>query len=245
MMNGKVKGRVCAASIAVVMCAVTVLAGKSVANAAQMDREDMGVQQKTSQYASVTAGEENTVSMKTITTGVQIGTAAGKNSSGTNSSTGTIDSSTFTTNAASNASDIVYMWVPQTAEEKKLYSYVGKEKIVAAVSGGTTAVTIANSVQGPKAHAVFESVLGDYTIGRTYNIFPGKSNLKDPVYETKEKVTITMEIPKTLQKEGRKFRMICVSEKGIPYILENTSTDSTQITFTTNCFYAYALCYVD
>ena len=51
-----------------------------------------------------------------------------------------------------------------------------------------------------------------------------------------------MELPKSLQKEGRSFEMICVSN-GTPYVLKDQ--DASSITIRTKYFYAYALCYKD
>lgn len=138
---------------------------------------------------------------------------------------------------------MVKTWVPKTAEEKKYYSYVGTEKLKVQASGGST-IKVANSVQGPLCQKVFESVLEDYSIARTYNIFPGVYNLNNPVYELDSEVEMSLDIPKTLQREGRTFEMICVSN-GKPYVLEDLDASVSSITIKTKYFYAYALCYKD
>ena len=149
----------------------------------------------------------------------------------------------YTTNENVESSPIVETWVPRTEEEKRYYSYVGTETL-AVRTDSVSGVKVANSVQGPLCQKVFESVLGDYSIGRTYNFFPGTSNLNAPISELDKEIEITMEIPKSLQKEGRSFEMICVS-KGQPHVLEDLSKDGSSITFRTRYFYAFALCYKD
>ena len=104
---------------------------------------------------------------------------------------------------------------------------------------------MANSVQGPLCQKAFEAVCGDYSIARTYNIFPGTSNLRSPVYELKDEVELTIEIPKSLQKDGRSFEMICVSAQGKPYVFKDLDDNSASVTIKTKYFYAYALCYKD
>ncbi len=183
--------------------------------------------------ANQARGDEEAVTAGQITTG-QISTGE---------SGGEGESVSYTTNENVESSPMVETWVPKTAEEKRYYSYVGTEKLAVSTSG-TTGVKAANSVQGPLCQKVFESVLGDYSIARTYNIFPGTSNLNQPVYELEHEVEITMELPKSLQKEGRSFEMICVSN-GTPYVLKDQDKDASSITIRTKYFYAYALCYKD
>jgi len=176
-------------------------------------------------------------SVERITTGqITTGQAAEEDETGA-------ETVSYTTNESVESSPIVETWVPQTAEEKQYYSYVGTEKLAVSTSG-TTGVRAANSVQGPLCQKAFESVLGDYSIARTYNIFPGNSNLKQPVHELEDEVVITMEIPRSLQKEGRSFELICVS-KGVPYVFKDMDDNASSITISTKYFYAYALCYKD
>lgn len=58
---------------------------------------------------------------------------------------------------------------------------------------------IENAMQGPLCFDSFEAVLGDYTIGRTYNIYP----YPDKVYSMGEEVQFTMKIPETIYKSDR------------------------------------------
>lgn len=133
-------------------------------------------------------------------------------------------------------------WEP-SEEEMKLYAACGKEEInFTADAGNAYEVTIENSMQGMLCFASFEAVLEDYTIGRTYTIFPSESG---QVSQMDEKVKITMTIPETLQAEGRTFRMISVTEGGKPVVLEDLDSNAETITFETNTYYAYALIYRD
>lgn len=188
------------------------------------------------QSFSESSSEALTDNVVTLSTGQVMSTA------GETQNTGSVTVS-YTSSDSTESSPIVETWVPQTAEEKKYYSYVGTEKLKIQTSGDA-GIKVANSVQGPLCHQVFESVLGDYSIARTYNIFPGVYNLKNPVYELDNELEISIEIPKSLQKDGRTFEMICVS-KGKPYVLKDLDSDGASITIRTKYFYAYALCYKD
>lgn len=227
MVSKKNKQKICAIAIASVMGVFTMMSGAAVVSASS------AVETVDARSILNTSATEETSVESRIGTGVI----------GTGDSTGGNDS--LTTNATSSAGNTVNMWVPKTAEEKKLFSYVGKEKIQAQTVSGSTVVNMTNSVQGVKCHKAFESALNGYSIGRTYNIFPNNSNLKKPMYETEETVTINMAIPQGLQKEGRQFKMICVGENGMVFELLDMDSDASTITFETNHFYAYALCYTD
>ena len=50
-------------------------------------------------------------------------------------------------------------------------------------------VTVKNAMQGKKCFESFETVLGEYTIGRTYNILPNGKRL----YKMDKTVTITFQ----------------------------------------------------
>lgn len=133
-------------------------------------------------------------------------------------------------------------WKPTTPDEKKRYAVVGKEKVsYTADAANTYSVTIKNAMQGKLCFDVFESVLGDYTIGRTYNILPNGKR----AYAMNDSAAITLTIPKELQAEGRQFKMICVTENGIPVVLEDLDKSAETITFKTNTYYAFALVYKD
>lgn len=133
-------------------------------------------------------------------------------------------------------------WQPVTPDEKKRYAAYGKETISFTVdTKGAYDVKIQNAMQGPLCFDSFESVLGDYTIGRTYNIFPSGNR----VYKMDQKARISLSIPKALQSVNRTFQMICVTENGVPVILEDLNPDPGMITFETDTYYAFALVYKD
>lgn len=137
---------------------------------------------------------------------------------------------------------IVEAWKPTTPDEIKRYAVYGKEKAVyTADKNNVYPVTVKNAMQGKRCFESFEAVLGEYTIGRTYNILPNGKRL----YKMDKAITITLSIPKELQAAGREFEMICVTEKGVPVILKNQDKDPATITIITDKFYAFALAYKD
>lgn len=138
---------------------------------------------------------------------------------------------------------IVAEWKPVTAEEKAIYALVGAEKISATTEG--TNVNIANSIQGKQCYQVFKEAAGDYTLARTYSIFPKGASVNKPVYETTEPVTITLKLPKSLLSTGRTYQMIGVTKNGMATVYQDEDENPDTITITTNHFYAYALCYKD
>ena len=133
-------------------------------------------------------------------------------------------------------------WKPVTADEIKRYAVYSKEKAeFAAAKENAYPVTVSNAMQGKQCFDSFEAVLGDWAIGRTYNILPNGK----PAYRMDSKARIALNIPGTLQKEGREFKMICVTEKGLPVILNDVDTNPETITFETDTYYAFALVYKD
>ena len=137
---------------------------------------------------------------------------------------------------------IVEAWKPTTPDEIKRYAVYGKEKVVyTADKNNVYPVTVKNAMQGKRCFESFEAVLGEYTIGRTYNILPNGKR----VYKMDKAITITLSIPKELQAAGREFEMICVTEKGVPVILKDQDKDPATITIITDKFYAFALAYKD
>jgi hypothetical protein len=166
----------------------------------------------------------------------------GNNSSSTNTTTSSNNSSNnSSSNSNTTSTSVKTPTYEYTAEERVRMSYVGKEKINAILGiENKYGVIIQNSIQGPKCIDVFNFVKGDYTIGRTYNIFPNDefgTHSKD----TSAKITLT--IPKDIYSPDRTYEMICVGENGVPYILEDLDDTPTTITFETSNFYAFALCY--
>lgn len=141
----------------------------------------------------------------------------------------------------SSAEEVVYEeWKPITADEIKRYAAYSKEKVeYTAAKENAYAVTVRNAMQGKQCFDSFEAVLGDWTIGRTYNILPGGKI----AYKMDNKASIVLNIPKALQKAGREYQMICVTEKGRPVILNDLDTNPETITFETDTYYAFALVY--
>jgi hypothetical protein len=130
-----------------------------------------------------------------------------------------------------------------TSEELTIMSYVGKEKIYAELGiGNKYKVVIQNSIQGSKCIDVYNFVKGEYTIGRTYNIFPIN---EFGIHSKDSTAKITLTIPKSIYRINRTYEMICVGANGMPYILEDQDTNPETITFETKNFYAFALCYKD
>ena len=85
----------------------------------------------------------------------------------------------------------------------------------------------------------FEAVLGDYTIGRTYNIYPPSGT----AYSMDKEIQITLNIPAAVYRENRDYKMICVTENGQPIVYNDLDNNPGTITIKTNKFYAYALIY--
>ena len=136
----------------------------------------------------------------------------------------------------------VEVWKPSTPDEIKRYGAYSREKIEFSVDEKNAyAVTVQNAMQGKLCYDSFESVLGGYTIGRTYNILPAGQ----AAYKMDGKAKITLQIPGSLQAANREYRMICVTGNGIPVILKDLDTNPSTITFETNVYYAFALVYKD
>ena len=161
----------------------------------------------------------------------------------TSENTGRGSSNTHVSSGSGSSSTVhVPAWKPTTPDEIKRYSFVGKEKVnfVADVNNAYP-VTVVNAMQGKLCFDVFEAVLGDYSIGRTYNIFPNKKT----TYKMDSAAKITLSIPKELQGETRDYKMICVTENGQPIILDDMDLNPSTITFETDSYYAFALVYKD
>lgn len=134
----------------------------------------------------------------------------------------------------------VETWQPVTPDEKKRYACMGKEAVQYAQSDGDAyRIHIENAMQGPMCFQSFEAVLGDYTIGRTYHIYPLSGN----AYNMDEEVQITLKIPSAIYKADREYKMICVTRGGQPIIYSDLDSSPETITIRTNKFYAYALIY--
>lgn len=132
------------------------------------------------------------------------------------------------------------MWKPTTPDEIKRYACMGKEIIqITQASDNAYPVKMINVMQGPKCFDSFEAVLGDYTIGRTYDIYP----YGNKVYDAEQKVELTVKIPEAVYNANRKYKMICVTKDGKPIIYDDLDKNPETITIRTNTFYAYALIY--
>ena len=133
-------------------------------------------------------------------------------------------------------------WVP-TPEELKLYEACGTEEVVYTENADNAYnVTIMNSIQGFLCWNSFDSVRGNYTIARTYNIYPTYSGM---IYKMDSKAKITLTIPESLRAKNRSFRMIVVTEDGKATVLKDLDSDPNTITFETDTYYAFALVYRD
>lgn len=229
MKKERIQKLVSAAFVAVVLGTTAVITVSSAGNGGKQETVDVTAQVDAGEYLSVQAP----LQAGTMTTGMNTGSQGESNPSTTSNRTESVW----------EPSDDGAAWVPVTEADKKFFSYVGKEAPAFKAAG--SAVDIRNSVQGVKCHEVFDSVRGDFSIARTYNIFVGKSNVKNPVYSTDSFTSVQLQIPSSLVKNGRTFEMICVSEKGVPYIFQDEDSDPGTITFTTNRYFAYALCYKD
>lgn len=133
-------------------------------------------------------------------------------------------------------------WKPTTPDEQKRYVVVGKDPVVlTADPKNSYSLTAYNKMQGSQCYKAFESALNGYTIGRTYDILPNDKR----VQEMDKDATFTLQIPKDLQKDGRDFKMICVTKDGKPIVLKDLDKDSKTITVKTKKYYAFALVYKD
>ena len=135
---------------------------------------------------------------------------------------------------------VVEPWKPKTPEERKRYACLGKETVQYTPSKGNDyQITIENAMQGPMCFQSFEAVLGDYKIGRTYNIYSRSDN----IYSMDKEVEFTIKIPSAVYKKNREYKMICVTKGGQPFVYNDLDSDPETITIKTNRFYAYALIY--
>ncbi|MDD6491468.1 MAG: hypothetical protein PUG54_04465 [Firmicutes bacterium] len=167
----------------------------------------------------------------------QIETSDSETSSSTSGSSSDISNDNGTTMNLT-----VPVWQPSTPDEIKRYSVLGKETVNYITDAKNAyPVTVINAMHGKLCFDSFEAVLGDYTIGRTYNILPAGKD----VYKMDSKAKITLDIPKALQKNSREYKMICVTQKGLPVVLNDLDKKMDTITFETNTFYAFALIYKD
>lgn len=134
----------------------------------------------------------------------------------------------------------VEIWKPATPDEAKRYACMGREAIrYTQPNDSAYQVDIKNTMQGPMCFKSFEAVLGDFTIGRTYNIHP----LSNTAYSMDKEIQVTLNIPSAIYRKDREYKMICVTEGGAPVIYSDLDSSPETITIKTNKFYAYALIY--
>ena len=157
---------------------------------------------------------------------------------GGNGSNGT--SSSSSSSAGNTGKKDGKTWEPVTPDELKRYACMGKEEVhYIQPKDNACQIVIENAMQGPLCFEAFEALLGDYTIGRTYNIYEPS----DISYSMEEKIQFTIEIPSAIYKDDREYKMICVTEGGAPVIYSDLDSSPETITIKTNKFYAYALIY--
>ena len=142
----------------------------------------------------------------------------GSNNAGSNNDkTGSTPGTSSMINVGIKA--IVDTWKPTTPDEIKRYACVGKEAVQYTPSKDNAyKIEINNAIQGPMCFKSFEAVLGDYTIGRTYNIYPPSGT----TYSMDKEVEFTIKIPSAIYKENREYKMICVTEDGQPTVYNDS-----------------------
>lgn len=151
------------------------------------------------------------------------------------------DNDTSTTTVSDNDTGS-FQWEPTTTEDIFSFSRRSAENVsfknLRTASGD---LTIVNDTQGKLFMDSVNAILGDYTIGYTYNAYINSNIQRD----FGGNYTIVMDIPESLRADNRVFKIIAVDQNGIPiaYTDEDSSTDT--ITFTTPGMYAFAICYTD
>ena len=108
--------------------------------------------------------------------------------------------------------------------------------------GGYT-VNMYHSLQGPLCDQAFVLAQGNKWLVTDYFNISINNNLR--IYEIASYVRLKVKIPRDLVKKGRTWWMIAISRNGMPYYFDDEDEDDTTITFSTNRFYAYAMCYTD
>ncbi len=97
--------------------------------------------------------------------------------------------------------------------------------------------------QGPLCDAAFRYAQGyDWLVIDYFNL---TLNNSFSTYETAYPLKIQVTIPADLVKQGRNWRMVCVSRNGQIYSFPDEDANDSTITFSPNRFYAYAMCYND
>lgn len=97
--------------------------------------------------------------------------------------------------------------------------------------------------QGPICDAAFKLARGSDSL--ILNYFNLVINDSLSIYETPGPVTVVLTIPADLQREGRNWRMICISRYGYAYSFPDQDEDDSTITFSPDRFYAFAMAFND
>jgi uncharacterized repeat protein (TIGR02543 family) len=118
-----------------------------------------------------------------------------------------------------------------------------KHAVYTIFDNGGHDIKVYHHEQGPLCNAVFNMARGQNWLVTDYFNIVVDGSLKK--YETDKPVKIQLNIPADIQKSGRIYKMICVSRYGIPYTIDDSDQSDSTITFTTQRFYAYAMCYSD
>lgn len=104
-------------------------------------------------------------------------------------------------------------------------------------------VRMYHHAQGPFCDAAFKLARGADNLILDYFNIVINDNLA--IYETPGPITVVLTIPADLQKEGRNWRMICISRYGYAYSFPDQDEDDTTITFSPDRFYAFAMAFND
>ena len=130
--------------------------------------------------------------------------------------------------------------VNMTPEEAKGWTMVGREPV--GILSGTTSsgVSMTNAYQGNICQMVFRLGAPGFNIGRTYNI-----NSADGSRAKLTPSRVSFMIPSDLQKTGRQFMMVMVTQNGQPVPLLDKDNAPNTITVDTTQFGAAALMYKD
>lgn len=136
-----------------------------------------------------------------------------------------------------------YVPTKEEAVRVSLTSSVPLETKVVKEDGTKSDTVVKNSIQGPRCYEAFVAAKPEESkIVRTLSIFAEGSNASKPVYKTDKAEVITLTIPESIKVDGGTYTMVCVSENGATTVFADEDTNPDTITFTTNVFYAYAIC---
>lgn len=104
-------------------------------------------------------------------------------------------------------------------------------------------VKLYHATLGPNYDKIFKMARG--TDSLVTNYFMLVINGNQNIMETPGPVTICLTIPEDLQKQGRNWRMICLSRNNWAYSFPDTDSDVSTITFSPDRFCAFAMAFND